>query len=404
MISLLQQTWQTLIAHRMKSILAIIAIAWGVISVVVLIALGEGFYRHQSQSFSFMVNNVQVVFPSQTSKPWQGLPSRREIDIPQDKVEMIKQSGFVKEVASVYAKWDASVTNIKGQNLARAVSGIDPAYFALAERKLQTGSRNISPSDIASHTRVAVLGDQIAKMGGIGIGEEVKVNGIPFLVIGVLSDEDTGISFGDSRRVFIPQTTYRDLWNDKPWMLLMKPIDGMDSASFRESIVRFYAKQLHFDPSDKDAVRLPDFSEGAAVISGILRGIQIFLGASGAMTMAVGALGVANIMFLSVTERTREIGVRLAIGATQVSILSQFIIEGLILVAVGTAIGLMISFALVALLSTVALPEWIGSPVITPDSIALSLLVTVVLALMASYFPARRASRLTPVLALSARA
>ncbi|KJY68268.1 ABC transporter substrate-binding protein [Vibrio coralliilyticus] len=404
MSSLLQQTWQTLIAHRMKSILAIIAIAWGVISVVVLIALGEGFYRHQSQSFSFMVNNVQVVFPSQTSKPWQGLPSRREIDIPQDKVEMIKQSGFVKEVASVYAKWDASVTNIKGQNLARAVSGIDPAYFALAERKLQTGSRNISPSDIASHTRVAVLGDQIAKMGGIGIGEEVKVNGIPFLVIGVLSDEDTGISFGDSRRVFIPQTTYRDLWNDKPWMLLMKPIDGMDSASFRESIVRFYAKQLHFDPSDKDAVRLPDFSEGAAVISGILRGIQIFLGASGAMTMAVGALGVANIMFLSVTERTREIGVRLAIGATQVSILSQFIIEGLILVAVGTAIGLMISFALVALLSTVALPEWIGSPVITPDSIALSLLVTVVLALMASYFPARRASRLTPVLALSARA
>ncbi|PAU38460.1 ABC transporter substrate-binding protein [Vibrio coralliilyticus] len=404
MNSLLQQTWQTLIAHRMKSILAIIAIAWGVISVVVLIALGEGFYRHQSQSFSFMVNNVQVVFPSQTSKPWQGLPSRREIDIPQDKVEMIKQSGFVKEVASVYAKWDASVTNIKGQNLARAVSGIDPAYFALAERKLQTGSRNISPSDIASHTRVAVLGDQIAKMGGIGIGEEVKVNGIPFLVIGVLSDEDTGISFGDSRRVFIPQTTYRDLWNDKPWMLLMKPIDGMDSASFRESIVRFYAKQLHFDPSDKDAVRLPDFSEGAAVISGILRGIQIFLGASGAMTMAVGALGVANIMFLSVTERTREIGVRLAIGATQVSILSQFIIEGLILVAVGTAIGLMISFALVALLSTVALPEWIGSPVISPDSIALSLLVTVVLALMASYFPARRASRLTPVLALSARA
>ncbi|AIU67319.1 ABC transporter permease [Vibrio coralliilyticus] len=404
MSSLLQQTWQTLIAHRMKSILAIIAIAWGVISVVVLIALGEGFYRHQSQSFSFMVNNVQVVFPAQTSKPWQGLPSRREIRIPQDKVEMIKQSGFVKEVASVYAKWDASVTNIKGQNLARAVSGIDPAYFTLSERKLQTGSRNISPSDIASHTRVAVLGDQIAKMGGIGIGEEVKVNGIPFLVIGVLSDEDAGISFGDSRRVFIPQTTYRDLWNDKPWMLLMKPTDGMDSALFRESIVRFYAKQLHFDPSDKDAVRLPDFSEGAAVISGILRGIQIFLGASGAMTMAVGALGVANIMFLSVTERTREIGVRLAIGATQGSILGQFIVEGLILVAVGTAIGLMISFALVALLGTVALPEWIGSPVITPDSIALSLLVTVVLALMASYFPARRASRLTPVLALSARA
>ncbi len=85
MSSLLQQTWQTLMAHRMKSVLAIIAIAWGVISVVVLIALGEGFYRHQTQSFSFMINNVQVVFPSSTSKPWQGLASRRQIDIPQEK-------------------------------------------------------------------------------------------------------------------------------------------------------------------------------------------------------------------------------------------------------------------------------------------------------------------------------
>lgn len=184
----------------------------------------------------------------------------------------------------------------------------------------------------------------------------------------------------------------------------MKPRDGMDAPSFRQNIVNFFAKQLHFDPSDKDAVELPDFSEGAAVISGILRGIQIFLGASGAMTMAVGALGVANIMFLSVTERTREIGVRLAIGATQKSILSQFILEGFILVAVGTALGLMFSYAVVSVLSSMALPEWIGLPVITPDSIAWSLLVTLILALMASYFPARRASRLTPVIALSARA
>ncbi len=91
----------------------------------------------------------------------------------------------------------------------------------------------------------------------------------------------------------------------------------------------FYSKLLHFDPTDRDAIDMPDFSEGASMIKGIFRGIQIFLGASGAMTMAVGALGVANIMFLSVTERTREIGVRLAVGATQKSILNQFILEDL---------------------------------------------------------------------------
>ncbi len=317
---------------------------------------------------------------------------------------MIEQSGFVKQASSVYAKWDANVTNEKGQNLTSFVSGIDSHYFSLIQRKLEQGSRNLSPSDIANHTRVAILGDQVARMGGIHVGQTTKVNGIPFLVIGIMKDEDAGISFGDSRRVFIPHTTYLDLWDTKPWMLLLKPVDGMDSNAFRQAIVNFYAKQLHFDPTDKEAINLPDFSEGAAVITGIFRGIQIFLGASGAMTMAVGALGVANIMFLSVTERTREIGVRLAIGATQKSILSQFILEGLLLVAVGTAVGLMVAYLVVALLGSMHLPDWLGFPVITPDSIAWSLLVTLVLALLASYFPARRASRLTPVTALSARA
>lgn len=404
MSSVLQQTWQTLTAHKLKSALAIIAIAWGVISVVVLIALGEGFYRHQVQSLSFMVNNVQIGFPSSTSKPWQGLPSRRPVIVSQQHMDRIAKASFVEQTSSVYAKWDASVTNIKGQKLSGYVAGIDPSYFSLVRRKLQSGSRNLSPSDMASHTRVAVLGDQVAKMGKIGLGEQVKVNGIPFLVIGIIKNEDTGITFGDNRKVFIPKTTYLDLWDAKPWMLMFKPIAGLDSAQFRQNIVAFFAKQLHFDPSDKEAINLPDFSQGAALITGIFRGIQIFLGASGAMTMAVGALGVANIMFLSVTERTREIGVRLAIGATQKSILSLFIVEGLILVAMGTLLGLLIAYLLVAVLGTLALPEWLGSPLITLSSIGWSLSITLVLALLASYYPARRAARLTPVIALSARA
>ncbi|MEJ3601265.1 ABC transporter permease [Vibrio vulnificus] len=404
MSALLQQTWQTLMAHRMKSVLAMIAIAWGVISVVVLIALGEGFYRHQTQQLSFLVNNVQVAFPSSTSKSWHGLSSRRQIQLSQDHVDMIAQSGFVKAASSVYAKSDARVTNQRGQNLMSNVSGIDSSYLSLLQLKLMPGSRHLSPSDIRNHSRVAVLGNQIAQMGGIQIGDTLNVNGIPFLIIGITASEDMGISFGESRSVLIPQTTFRDLWNAKPEMIMLKPMDGMDSASFRQAIVQFYAKQLHFDPSDKEAINLPDFSEGAALITAIFRGIQIFLGASGAMTMAVGALGVANIMFLSVTERTREVGVRLAIGATQKSILSQFILEGLFLVAVGTALGLLVAYLVVGLLSSIALPDWLGFPVITGDSIVWSLLVTLILALLASYFPARRASRLTPVIALSARA
>lgn len=381
-----------------------VAISWGVISVVALMALGEGFYRQQSQSFAFMINETQITFPSRTSKPWQGMPARRDIDFSLDGVEQLRQSDFIADASAAYAKWDASITNMEGQKLASGVGGIDSSYFPLMQRPFQLGARNISPNDVKNHTRVAIIGDQLAQLGALDIGDEMKINGIPFLVIGILDDESSGISFGDSRRAFIPQTTYRDLWDDKIWMLLTKPAYQMDAPLFRQNIVEFYAQKLHFDPTDQDALSFIDMSDNSDVIISILRGIQIFLGTSGAMTMAVGALGVANILFLSVTERTREIGVRLAIGATPKAILAQFIFEGLILVAIGTALGLMLSFALVSILSMMSLPNWIGKPAITPWSIAMTLSVTFCLAYLSSYFPARRASRLTPVLALNAKA
>ncbi|MCG7489124.1 ABC transporter permease [Vibrio sp. Of14-4] len=404
MKTLLLQTWVTIMAHRTKSILAVVAISWGMISVVTLMALGEGFYRKQSQSFAFMINDTQIIFPSRTSKPWQGMPTRREISLSQDNVDQLKHADFVADASAVYAKWDANVSSMMGQQLATGVGGVDSAYFPLMKRKLRLGSRNISPSDIKNHTRVAIIGDQLAQMGGLSVGDDVKVNGIPFRVIGILDDESSGISFGDSRRVFIPQTTYRDLWNDKIWMILAKSAYDAETTYFRKNIITFYAQLLHFDPMDRDALSFLDMSDRSDVIINILRGIQIFLAASGVMTMAVGALGVANILFLSVTERTREIGVRLAVGSTPNTILSQFIFEGLILVAIGTAVGLGLSLGLVGVLSVVPLPEWIGEPAVTPQAILVALLVTFCLAFLASYFPARRASRLTPVVALSAKA
>ncbi|NAW56566.1 MULTISPECIES: ABC transporter permease [unclassified Vibrio] len=403
MINVLQQTGQTLTAHRMKSALAVIAISWGVISVVVLMALGEGFYRQQSAAFALLTNSTQIVAPSQTGKPWQGFAARRTIQISAEQANRLMQTGYVSKLALMYEQWDAAVTNGKGQTLTSNVGGTDDAYLSLAQLTLKPGGRRFTPSDLNNHTRVAIVGNQIAQMGKLTVGDRIKVKGIPFYIIGVLSDENSGISFGDQRRVLIPITTYLDIWNDKPGLLLVKPAQEINGPLLRQNLLRYFAGQLHFDPSDTDAIHLPDLSDGADVINGILRGIQLFLAASGAMTMAVGALGVANIMFLSVTERTREIGVRLAIGATQNSVMIQFLAEGLTLVVVGTLTGLLVAAGTVHLLVQLSLPDWMGTPVITLGSIGVSMLVTVALALMASYFPARRASRLTPVVALSAR-
>jgi len=405
MSAMLQQTLQTLLAHRLRSSLAVIAIVWGIVSVLVLVALGEGFYQVNTKSFSILMSDTQSVYQGMTSKPWQGLPARRAIKISETEMRQLEHQSAVKKLSVIYENWEATVTDMHGRSLPGYVRGVDGHFVTWRKFKLIKGSRNITPSDIINHNRVVVVGWQLANIGGLSLGGQVKVNGIPFTVIGITEQSEGGVRMdNDEQQVMMPSPTFTDLWQKTPSMLLVEPAEGIAGVALRKSLISFFAKQQHFDPTDNRALYLPDFSREAKFFMTLLRGIQLFLGASGAMTLAVGALGVANIMFLSVTERTREIGIRLAIGATPTSILLQFITEGGLLVIAGTAIGLMLSYGTVALMTAVGIPDWLGIPQITLSAIVMTLGVTGILALIAAFFPAKRASMLTPVIALSARA
>lgn len=405
MISSLQQVVQTLLAHRLRSALAVIAIVWGIVSVLVLVALGEGFYRVNTQSFALLMSDTQMAFPSQTTKPWQGLAARRAITLSEPEMRALARHPNINALSVIYGKWDAKVTNVKGRTLPGYVSGIDSQFLALRNLQLTAGSRGIHASDQQNHSRIAVVGWQLAQVGQLSIGDTIKVNTIPFSVVGITQQQEGGISINnENSQVMIPSSAFTDLWQSEPEFLLVQPAAGIPAAVLRMNILSFFAKQKHFDPSDTEAINLPDFSSGAQFFNALFRGIQLFLGASGAMTLAVGALGVANIMFLSVTERTREIGVRLAIGATPKIILRQFILEGGLLVVLGAVIGMLLSYLVVLLLNYIGLPDWLGEPAITVPALGWSLLVTTLFALLAAYFPAKRAANLTPVIALSARA
>lgn len=404
MMTLLSQTIQTLLTHRLRSVLAITAIVWGIVSVLVLIALGEGFYRENQRSFSLLINNTQKVFFLSTSKPWQGYPARRKIIVTEGQLSLLSQLPQVERVSIYYSNYQAQVTDSKGHSLKGSIYGVDTGFLPLNNISLTLGSRNISPSDISNNTRVVVLGWRLAQRGNIQLDDNVNINGISFRVIGITKKSEGNGYTEVQRLALIPNSTFNDLWKSNPSEVLVEPANGIDSNTLRNAMQRFFAKKYQFDPSDKQAVRMPDYSRYGDFYNSLLRGIQLFLAASGAMTLAVGALGVANIMFLSVAERTREIGVRLAIGATPTNILTQFLVEGVVLVSVGTIIGLAISAIIIQVLHLFSLPEWLGQPVITATSIAATLIITVVLALLAAFFPARRAAHLTPVIALSARA
>ncbi|KQA28117.1 ABC transporter substrate-binding protein [Vibrio metoecus] len=400
---LLQQSWQTLLAHRLKSLLAITAISWGVVSVILLMALGEGFYRAQTESFRFLLQETQMVASGQTSEIWQGMPARRTIQLTEPLMREVAQRPEIQRYSIVYDQREAKITQLRGTPIGSMVSGVDSGYFELAGLKLIVGSRDFSPYDNHNHRRVAILGDQIAANSQVKIGDWLKIRGITFRVIGIMDDESSRFSFGDSNKVFIPSATFKDIWDQQPNMMLVLPSEGVSGWALREQLRMIFAKRLHFSPTDQEAVFLPDFGSGVEVITAILRGIQAFLAASGMMTMAVGILGVANMMFLAVTERTREIGVRLAIGATPQKIQRQFLLEGLLLVILGTGLGLLFAYLGIALLKYIGLPTWLGEPTITVTTLALSLIVTGVLALAAAYFPAQRAAQLEPVVALSSR-
>ncbi|WP_019613857.1 ABC transporter permease [Psychromonas ossibalaenae] len=405
MIPMLQQIVQMLFAHRLRSLLAITAVVWGIVSVLVLMALGEGFYQINARQFSLLMSDTQLALPEVTSKPWKGRPARREISFTEPEFRLLEKQSAIKAVSVLYQKWDASVTDITGHTLPGYIRGVDNHYIDMRKIKLAAGSRNISRHDINRHSRITVIGWQLAQQGGLSIGDKLRVNGIPFIITGITRQSEGGMSMGrEDNQVLIPSSTFTDLWSDKPVQVMVTPAPGISGVVLRKNLLSFFASQKHFDPSDKRAMWLPDFSQDVKFFTTLLRGIQLFLGASGAMTLAVGALGVANIMFLSVTERTREIGVRLAIGATPTNILVQFLLEGGMLVSIGTVIGVAVSYVLILLMNQMGLPDWLGTPVISVDAVLMALSVTVVLALLASFFPARRAANLIPVTALSARA
>lgn len=403
MMTLLAQTLQTIMAHRLRSLLAIIAIMWGIISVLVLVALGEGFYQTNKTSLSSLIDNNQKVLMGQTSLPWQGYPARRELHATQKQYQSLATLPQIKQLAIVFRAKKPNVTDMKGIKLRAVVNGVDTHYLPLQGIKLLSGSRPITISDQRNHSRVAIIGWRLAKQAKLTIGEQLKINAIPFTIIGVVPKNEKNYSF-PARSLIIPSVTYADIWQGPPSQAIVAPQKKVSLAALRKTIQTHFAHVLQFDPQDTQAINAPDFSHFANTYLALFRGIQLFLAASGAMTLAVGALGVANIMFLSVTERTREIGVRLAIGATPTHILTQFLVEGAVLVILGTAIGFSISWLIVKALVMSHLPQWLGTPALTSTAIFLTLSITAILALLAAFFPARRAANLTPVIALSARA
>jgi putative ABC transport system permease protein len=285
-------------------------------------------------------------------------------------------------------------------------SGVVPEFGAMRNMIPQLGGRFIDAVDYNEQRRTAFVGDKLAKDlfgAASAVGKMINVNQSPFLVVGVLQekDQDSNYSGPDDQKMFIPSTTFRALSGNKYVdNFVFQAANADETKQVVKRVSAALGKRLRFNADDKEALGMWDTTEQFKFFDVFMLAFNAFLGIIGVLTLVVGGIGVSNIMNVVVEERTREIGIKMALGAKQRYILGQFLIETMLVTFLGGAIGFAIALSVCAVFPKLGLSQYVGDPVVSPLVAILTSLALGIVGLIAGYFPARDAARLDPVVAM----
>lgn len=400
-------TLMSQIAHEMwrrklRSFLALFCIAWGTLTIIMLLALGQGFQKANEKSVMRTVDGAFTFYPSVTSKVYRGLPKGRDIRIYAKDVMAL--SGYIPQITGATPLFSKGVNiTVKGKQMWRSVGGVSSDIFKIRKITLDTG-RTFNVLDEINCSHVIILGYKL-KTVAFGdknaIGRKIYINQVPFLVVGVLQNSKIAPKAWYDNGAIVPYTTYIKIWGNSQLSSFLLAFDpNTDIDKVKQDVITFLAYKYSFDRNDRDAVAVYSNADMVRFMEWFFFGIKIFLGICGALTLGVGSLGVANIMFLIVAERTREIGLRKALGAYDWHISMQILAEALSITVLGGIAGFIVAYLMVSVLQQLPLPEWLGKPTL---SWLISLITVVVLSVMgvvSGYFPARRAVLMDPIDAL----
>lgn len=396
--------------QRKRIMLTISAIAWGTLSIILLLSFGEGLKRQMSITEKGLGINIVIVNGGQTGKVYQGLPKGRQINFTGEDVELLKKEiPEITRISGEYDYWGASF-NYGKTTLTDRFTGVLPSFEDMRTHYPDAGGRFINKIDIEQSRRVIFLGDEL-KQRLIGdepaVGKTIKVNNIPFTVIGVMKNKMQMSMYNgpDAGKASIPFTTFKSLFGRRHLSRIVYQVEHAESAPFvKKEVFRVLGRKYRFDPDDNKALFVWDTIENSKIVKLIMDGIQLFLGVIGALTLLIASIGVANTMYVSVKERTREIGVKRAIGANRAFIKSQIVSEAFFIALAGGLIGGMIALFIIKILQGIPVAEgplqFLGKPTFSlPIALATTIILGIV-GLASGYFPARRASKIEPVEAL----
>jgi putative ABC transport system permease protein len=403
---LLKDFYRDLKANRLRAMLTLLALTWGTISVVLLLAFGEGLGHQMWAGMINAGNRIMIIYGYQTGMTFEGMPKGRRIRLSEEDVALLERA--IPQIDLASPQYRNNVTLTYGRySTTTECEGVDASFEDMRRMYPVAGGRFLNDVDVSEGRRSMFLGVKIA--GDIfgpanPIGKTMSVDGIPFTVVGIMQKKvQTAMNNGpDSYRAIIPYTTFRTMYgNVYVNTIIVHPRDPSNQPLVKREIYRVLGRKYHFSPDDDRALRMWDFIESEKIGEKVFLGIQIFLGSIGFLTLLIAGVGVANVMYVVVKERTKEIGIKLAMGARKRYILYQFIFEALFISLIGGAIGILFSWGVVSLMRTFPAEEgamqFLARPILSANIMVLTTSILTAIGLAAGIFPARKAASVDPV-------
>ena len=393
--------------QKKRAVLTIAAIAWGSLSLLLLLAFGEGMKRQLSIARAGMGQSIAVIWPGETTLPWQGMPAGRPVRLRYEDVDLIRER--VPDLAGVSGEANDWPSYTYGDRMVNSrLTGASLTYGDLRNQIAREGGRWLNPLDDRLRRRVIFLGWELAEdiFGDVdAVGRTLLVNNVPYMVVGVLKEKMQTSSYGgsDAEQAVIPLSTFKAQFGGEQLENLVVKSDRPEQMEALLSKVReVLGAKYGFDPKDERALGIWDTVGQSVIFDNMLIGIQIFLGIIGALTLFVGGIGVANIMYAVVKERTREIGVKMAMGARPGWITGPLILEGFVYTLLGGVLGFVMATIVVILLQLAPTGgneaiEMLGKPTLSVPIAMANAAILGMIGLLAAYFPARRAATVDPV-------
>jgi len=407
----LGQVFRAMMANKLRTFLTMFGIAWGVGSLLVLVGLGEGFRSGQHRQLATYGNDLVMMWNGTIPAIANQHTGMRPYELTPGDEEAVRALAEVRDVTGYLYRNDLYEVSAYA-NSSGGVFGVESNFPQVRFVSLAEG-RFVNEQDIAERRRVTVLGSKAAALlfpGRPMLGETITINDVAFTVIGRMNPINRGNNDADNQRMYIPRSIMMEqfpmkgenLAQNALYSVQYQPATKGDAAAAKAAVHRVIAARHNFDPALKDAFNEWDTIEEEHMIGAIFNAMDVFLGGVGIVTLGLGAVGIINIMLVSVTERTSEIGLLKAIGATRRAVLAQFFWEGLLLTLISGVIGIAVSGVFMWMLQATLTGKVPGfdPPRIVPWSAAVAVGALVVCGVTAGLYPANRAAQLDPIEAL----